>query len=63
MKSSHTASVARSPRTARHGSPGITLASVKTMKMRPSRTGIVTSSRLAMNLVKGFDQSIQIRMR
>ena len=42
MKSSHTASVARSPRTARHGSPGITRASANTMKTIPNRTGIVT---------------------
>ncbi len=33
------------------------------MKMSPNSTGMVTSSRRAMNLVKGFDQSVQIRIR
>src|SRR6476620_10367554 len=51
MKSLQTASVARSPRTARHGSPGTSLASANTMNTIPSRTGIVTSTRRAMNCV------------
>src|SRR5919109_1175312 len=48
MKASHTASVARSPRTARHGSPGTTRARMNTTKTIPKRTGIVTSSRRTM---------------
>src|SRR3954468_19572236 len=54
MKSLQTWSVARSPRTARQGSPGTRRASANTMKTIPSRTGIVTSTRRAMNCVIGL---------
>src|SRR4051794_23934559 len=51
MKSLQRASVARSPRTARQGSPGTSLASANTMKMIPSRTGMVTRTRRTTNWV------------
>src|SRR5215212_4754855 len=45
MKASHTASVARSPSTARHGSPGIRRAVVNTTNTIPNRTGMLSNNR------------------
>src|SRR5262245_15084294 len=60
MKSSQTASVARSPKTARQGSPGMIRASAKVMKMIPNRTGIVTSSRRRMNWITSVGHRFRI---
>src|SRR3954451_8587513 len=51
MKSLHRSSVARSPSTARQGSPGTSRARANTMNTIPSRTGIVTSTRRTTNWV------------
>src|SRR6478735_5382628 len=62
MNSSQIASVARSPSTARQGSPGTRRASANTMNTIPSRTGIVTTIRRRMNWVTAGGHPLQAKM-